>query len=129
MLVMLEPTLLFSIGEFVADINLVLKIFVLLTIISFVKNHLGKGFISIVIILAVSWFVLFDYWKFFGGIYLIYMMLMFGVSGVLVDFFFVGGMGRGKEVPDVSGKEVHARRAQMGLAQKALMRFRRPPGR
>jgi len=93
---------LLSVGEFFSDMMLVLKIFVLLAIISFVLMHLGKGPLSIVLILGISWFVLFDYFWFFGGIYTLMMLLTFGVAGILVDFFFVfpGFAAGGGQTPE-----------------------------
>jgi len=93
---------LLSVGEFFSDMMLVLKIFVLLAIISFVLMHLGKGPLSIVLILGISWFVLFDYFWFFGGVYMLLMLLTFGVAGILVDFFFVfpGFAGGGGQTPE-----------------------------
>ncbi|MCD6434221.1 MAG: hypothetical protein J7L14_01260 [Candidatus Diapherotrites archaeon] len=79
----------FILTEMVADFSLVLKIFLLMTIISFVKNHIGMGKLGIVITVVISWFVLFDYWKFFGGIFVFYLLLAFGTSSLLIDFFFV----------------------------------------
>ena len=93
---------LLSFGEFFGDMMLVLKIFVLMTIISFVVMNLGKGPLSIILIIGISWFVLFDYWYFFGGVYVLMMTLMFGVAGILVDFFFVfpGFMGGGGQTQE-----------------------------
>ncbi len=73
------------------DFNIVIKIFVLLTIISFLKNHLGTGALSVALMLGFSWFVFFEAWAFFGGIYILYMLLAMGVSGIIIDFFFVSG--------------------------------------
>lgn len=76
------------------DLQLVLKIFVLITIVNFVRNHV-QGPLSIAIIIGVAWFVLFDFWWFFGGIYVLYTLLMLGISGIMIDFFFTRGMGGG----------------------------------
>ncbi len=80
-------------GELFADLNLALKIFALLTIVSFVWAHLGKSPLSVALIVGFGWFVLFDYWKFFGGIFVLYTLLTLGISGILIDFFFVSQMG------------------------------------
>jgi hypothetical protein len=87
-------------SELQSDLILALKIFVLLTIISFVMQHVGKGPLGILLILGVSWFVIFDYFLFFGGMYVLYVMLTFGVTSILIDFFFVNpGSGGGGEDP------------------------------
>ena len=118
---------LFSLTETVADLTLALKIFVLLSIISFVWNHLGNTPFSIVIILGVSWFVLFDYWKFFGGVYLLYVLLTMGISGILVDFFFVSQMGGGGEAKPVdSAVDLAVRQQQLQRAKQMHAAQARP---
>jgi hypothetical protein len=100
------------IGEMFNDLNLALKIFALLTIISFVLTHLGKGPLAYALIGGISVFVLLDFWVFFGGIFILYTLLTLGISGVLVDFFFVSNMGGGgkSEHPDMDSTE-YAKRA------------------
>lgn len=80
---------LLSITEFFSDMVMVLKIFVLLTIISWVVMHLGKGPLAIVLIIGISWFVLFDMFWLFGGTYVLMMLLTLGVAGIFIDMFFV----------------------------------------
>ena len=82
------PFLLFLDG-LLGDMTLVLKIFVLLTIVSYVTQHLGKGPIAILIIVVLSYFIIFDYFIYFGGIYILYMLVMFGISQLLMDFFIL----------------------------------------
>ena len=81
---------LLSIGEFFSDMVFVLKIFVLLTIISWVIMHLGKGPLSIVLIIGISWFVLFDAFWLFGGTYVLMMLLTLGIAGI----FSQGGVNQ-----------------------------------
>ena len=126
-------TLLF-IADLVSDANIVLKIFVLLTIASFFLNHLGKGPISIVLIVGVSYFVLFDLWALFGGIYIIWMLLLFGIAGVVIDFFFVGAFSpqqqEGMESPMSSGADLMKRQAAVDAARRnATANVRRGFGR
>ncbi len=126
-----EATALFSFGELFADFNFVLKIFVLLSIISFIKNHLGTGPLAIILILGIGYFVFFEAWVFFGGIYVLYMLLALGVSGILIDFFFVsGGPAGGKPEeagqqlsPVSSGADIARRQAQMKAAHQAQARL------
>ena len=133
MLSLMLPFLLFS--EIFADATIVLKIFVLLTIISFFINHLGKTPISIALIVGVSYFILFDLWVLFGGIYVIWMLLMFGVAGIVIDFFFVGAFSPSqqgeREKPISSGHDVSKRQEAMHASQHAMAarqaaRFRGP---
>ena len=114
------PLLLFT--ELFSDAGLVLKIFVLLTIISFFINHLGKTPVSIVLIVGVSYFVLFDLWVLFGGIYIIWMLLVFGVSGIIIDFFFVGAFSgqQGQEAPVSSGHDLLKRQEAMHAARRSM---------
>lgn len=101
------------------DFNLVLKIFVLIAIISFVLSHLGKNKVTIVLIGIISIFIFSDYWKFFGGIYLLYMLFVLGIAGVFIDFFFVSGMGGGETSPVDSGRDIINRQKEILRRQKA----------
>jgi hypothetical protein len=107
----LSMNLLF-IGELGSDMVFVLKIFTLLAIFSFITQHMGKGAISVIIMLIISWFVIFDYFAFFGGIYVLYMMMALGFSGTIIDFFFVSQQsGGGEKHPGApnAGKDVISR--------------------
>jgi len=77
------------VAEFFSDMILALKIFVLLTIISWVVMHLGKGPLAIALIVGLSWFILFDAFWFFGGVYVLMTLLMLGFAGIFIDLFFV----------------------------------------
>jgi len=92
----LSPLFIFNIIPFFlflddlfSDMTLVLKIFVLLTIVSYVTQHLGKGPIALIVIAALSWFIIFDYFYIFGGIYVLYMLVMFGATQIMMDFFIL----------------------------------------
>lgn len=115
---------LFSLTEIWNDFQLIIKIFVLMTIISFVRNHLGTGPLSWVVIGGFFFFIFGDLWKLFGTIYVMYMLLVFGVAAIFIDFFFVtGGFGGGKqESPVSSGADLLKRRAMMGRMQAARPR-------
>lgn len=116
---------LFGIGEMLSDFNFMLKVFVLMAIVSFVKNHIGTGPVSWIVILGFAAFIFGNLWKFFGGIYVIYMLLVFGISGVLIDFFFMRGTGAsgaeqgGIEQPISSGADV-AKRAAANQARRPM---------
>ncbi|MCX6800820.1 MAG: hypothetical protein NTZ73_01375 [Candidatus Diapherotrites archaeon] len=140
---MFEPTMLalpvslfiLSFGELAIDLNIVLKIFVMMTIISYITQHLGRGPLAVLLILGISWFVLFDYWKFFGGIYVLYVLVTFGAASILIDFFFVsggqqppqgmeqeqaeGGISHGLDFQKRNATFVHARQS---VAQNMLRR-------
>ena len=115
--------------ELFNDFNLIIKIFVLMTLVSWVKNHVGTGPMSWILVGGMGYFILFDGWKIFGPIYVLYMLLMFGVSGVIIDFFFVGGGSggggeqKGMESPVSSGVDIQRR-----MASQAAQKMRRPGG-
>ncbi|MBU0636529.1 hypothetical protein KKE06_05890 [Candidatus Micrarchaeota archaeon] len=107
--------------EFFSDFNLILKIFVLLMIISFVYNHLGKGPMAWIIMIALVYFVLLDGWAFFGPVYILYMLLAMGFAGFLVDFFFMSQPLRQKQQPGGSG-------ADMGIGPTSMDARQQSPG-
>ena len=74
--------------ELFGDMNFVLKIFVLMTIFSYVTQHLGKGPIAIIIVLVLSWMI-FTNFAIFGSVYVLYMLVLFGITQILMDFFIL----------------------------------------
>ena len=114
--------------ELFSDINLIIKIFVMMTIVSWVKNHLGTGPLALILIGGMGYFILFDGWALFGPIYVLYMLLMFGISAVVIDFFFVGGGGspekEGMESPVSSGADIAKRMASQKAANPAQRMIR-----
>ena len=125
----LIPTMfaLLSIGEFFSDMVLVLKIFVLLTIISWVVMHLGKGPLAIVLIIGISWFVLFDAFWLFGGTYVLMMLLTLGVAGIFIDLFFVfPGFAAIGGKP--GGLPAEAKMSSQGGVNQRMNLFRQKPG-
>jgi hypothetical protein len=108
--------------ELQSDLTLALKIFVLLTIISFIMQHVGKGPLAIILILGISWFVIFDYFLFFGGMYVLYVMLTFGVTSIIIDFFFINpGAGGGEPPTDIShGIDFAQRQATFNQARQSV---------
>lgn len=118
---------LFSFMEFFSDMILVLKIFMLLTIISFVWQHVGRGPVSIVIILGLSWIVLLSPWAWFFEItYVVMTLLMFGVGGIIIDFVFAfpgigaGGGGGQMESQVGSGKDLSDRNKRFSQGREKL---------
>ncbi|MDD4251324.1 MAG: hypothetical protein PHX27_04000 [Candidatus ainarchaeum sp.] len=98
------------IGEIFADLNLVLKILVLLAIFGYVTQHLGKGPLAILIIVGMGYFIIFDYWKFFGGVYVLYMLIVMGIGGIVIDFLFITPGAQGKnEGPISHGRDFTSR--------------------
>ncbi|MFH1255680.1 MAG: hypothetical protein V1494_00135 [Candidatus Diapherotrites archaeon] len=120
---------LFSIMEFAGDFNLVLKILVLLTIANFSLTHLGKGPMSWIVIIGFAYFVLFsNLWLLFGGVYLLYMLLMFGFGHILIDFFFISAGSGPKpeeemESPVSHGVDLAKRQNQLAHARSFAQKF------
>jgi hypothetical protein len=115
--------------ELFGDMNFVLKIFVLMTIFSYVTQHLGKGPIAIIIVLVMSWMI-FSNFAIFGSIYVLYMLVLFGVTQILMDFFILApqammeqNMQKGGEVANQpNSKDMQDRQRQMvQMRQRAGM--------
>src|SRR3989344_3119019 len=97
--------------EFLSDINFIIKVFAALTLASWIRNHLGNSPLTWIIMMGLGYFILFDLWALFGPFYLIYLLLMFGVSGIIIDFFFIGAGSppegsEGMESPVSSGVDI-----------------------
>ncbi len=110
------------IGEFVDDMLFVLKIFVLMTIVSYVYMHLGKGPLAIVVIVGFVYFMLFSPFTWlFEGAYVLMMLFMLGFAGIFIDLFFVfpgfaaGGVG-----------EPEAKMSSQGGVNQRMKMFHRP---
>lgn len=128
----MDTTLLFF-TELFSDFNLIIKIFVFMTLVNWVRNHMGTGAVSWILIGGLGYFILLDGWAIFGPIYILYTLLMFGVSSIIIDFFFVGaGSPQPVEVegleesPVSSGVDIMNRMHQQHRA--AQMGMRRPGG-
>lgn len=92
-----------------------------MTIYSWVRNHIQNTALGLVIFFAITFFVVFDMWLLFGGIYIFWMLLMFGISQILIDFFFITpASGGGKDSPVSSGGDIAARQRQMAGKQKTF---------
>lgn len=111
-----------------SDMTIVLKIFVIMSIASYVIQHLGKGPLAIMAIAVISYLVIFDYFYIFGGIYILYMLALLGGVQLMMDFFIVGpqmlgggGAPHGEMPEEMNGLEFKER-------QKHLMHMRRGAG-
>lgn len=121
----LLPPALF-IEDLVGDLTLVLKIFVLMAVFAYVTGHLGKGPLAIFVFALIAWLVIFDYFAIFGSVYILYMLLALGLTGVLIDFAFITPgpvpKAEGTGEPISSGKDYTERQAHY---QALLNRGRR----
>ncbi len=97
---------LFQITSFFFDINMLLKVVGMLFIYSFVRSHVQHPILSLVLIIGLCAFLLFDFWTIFGSALILYLLAIFGVLHILVDLSFmhaftkplfnIGGMFAGK---------------------------------
>ncbi|MFH0714533.1 MAG: hypothetical protein V1847_02540 [Candidatus Diapherotrites archaeon] len=120
--------------SFVGDWMFIIQIFLLLTIMSFVLNHLGKGPLSVITIGVTAFFVFFIIPALSYAVFIIYILLFAGVSSVLIDFFFITagqqpqkGQG-GFEEPDVDGMDIKERREAMEKARHGAHAAQRSAG-
>lgn len=97
---------------FFSDIDLILKIVGLLFIISFVRNHIPNPLVSTLLILGLSVFLLFDFWSIFGSALFLYILVSFGVVGILVDLGFLGGFSKEGKQHEMQEREMQEREMQ-----------------
>lgn len=80
---------LFGLSEFFTDFTFILKIFVLIAIISFVSQNIQNKTLKLLLTIFMIYFVLIANWSVFGTMWIIYTIIGLGVSGIIVDTFFV----------------------------------------
>ena len=128
----IQPYLLFfdMAGDLFGDMTIVLKIFVLLTIVSYVTQHFGKGPLALIAIAVISYFVIFDYFIIFGGVYILYMLVLFGVSQLLMDFFILAPQAAMEQHMTGGGGEVENQPNSKDVQdrQRQLLEMRRRAG-
>ena len=76
---------LFTIKELWTWIDLSLRLIAFLFIYSFFRNRLGSGLLSLLLTVVVSYFVLWEYWWFFSSTFIIYILMILGITNVLFD--------------------------------------------
>lgn len=95
-----------------SDFSLVIQIFILLTMMSFVFQHYGKNGWSYVLILILSYLIFFVIPGLSFGIFMLQLLLTAGISSIIVDFFFVtqshGAMQQGKKPAHGAGQQAAA---------------------
>ncbi len=111
---------LFQIGNIFGDFEIILKIVGLLFIYSFVKSHIQHPVLSLVLIVGLSGFLLFDVWKIFGSALILYLIVIYGFAHILVDLSFLNAFGGHEHVDShqtQGRKELHhqARRMLFGM--------------
>ncbi|MBR9707265.1 MAG: hypothetical protein GOV15_02410 [Candidatus Diapherotrites archaeon] len=92
-----------GLGGTFKELELGLKIVMLLTIIGFVRSHVQDPTVSVILIVIFAYLILIQNWAWLGPFYVFYMLIMFGLAGVIGDFFFVSQTVR-----------EHGAQAQMG---------------
>jgi uncharacterized membrane-anchored protein YitT (DUF2179 family) len=116
---------------FLQDMDFILQLFLILTIIAFIRRRVTHNTLALVLISVVVIGMIFLFWPIFRVGYILYTLLAVGVAGIFVDFFFIsaGGsaeemMGKKMETHGTPGATEHAARNQ--LVRKMGPR---PPGR
>ena len=64
---------------------LAIKIVVLLFIIQFVLERFGNSWFATLLVFVLGYVVLFQAWSIFGPIMIIYMLIIFGFTGLAMD--------------------------------------------
>ena len=120
----------------ISDVDLILKIFVMLTIISFVKNHIEDQRLAVIVMAIMGYAILFDLWRLFLPFYGLYMLFAFGVMGIFVDLFFAHGVlpspqqqMQGQEAGENQESGAQEMQHRMHLLHKAQRSFFRHPPR
>jgi hypothetical protein len=124
-LIGIMPPIMF-LDDLLGDMTLVLKIFVLMTIVSYVTQHLGKGPLAILVIVVLSWLIIFDYFYLFGGIYVLYMLVLFGATQLLMDFFILAPQAAMEQ--QMGGVENQPNGMDMRERQHKMMAMRQRAG-
>lgn len=75
----------FAVKELWTWIDLSVRLIIFLFILSFFRSRLGSGLISLLLTVIVSYFVLWEYWWFFSTPFIIYILMILGVTSVLFD--------------------------------------------
>ncbi|MFH0905962.1 MAG: hypothetical protein V1824_01330 [archaeon] len=75
--------------SFFSDFQFILKIFFFVAIIAFFKKRITNNILVLFLIAIASILLIFFYWPIFGTVYVFYTLLTLGISGILVDMFFV----------------------------------------
>jgi len=120
----------FTVLGFFDDFNFVLKIFFVLTIITFIRQKVTHNTLALVLITLAVVAMVFLFWPLFRVAYLIYVLLAIGVAGILVDFFFISAGGSAEEMMgkkmDTHGTPGAMENARTNIARQ---RMRGKPGR
>jgi uncharacterized membrane protein len=118
---------LFQLGNFFADLDLILKVTGLLLLMSFVRTHVQNAMLATLITIGLAGFLLFDGWGIFGTGLVVYLAITFGVVGILVDIFFFGGiMHRDPEEVHMEKQRAQAAQQHRGMSaqEQAMLRAR-----
>ncbi|NCP72237.1 hypothetical protein GW835_02485 [archaeon] len=117
--------------NFLNDFDLILQLFLILTIIAFIRRRVTHNTLALFLISVTVIAMIFLFWPVFKIGYIFYILLSVGVAGIFVDFFFIsaGGsaeemMGKKMETHGTPGATEHAARNQLVKKMGG-----RPPGR
>ena len=109
----------YQLGSIFSDFEIIMKIAGLLFIVSFVRQHIQHPILSVLVILGLSAFLLFDFWKIFGSALFLYILVSFGVLHILVDLSFLGAFHAKPSKEDMERAQNEQRRAQKAQEEYA----------
>ena len=72
-------------GSTIDLLILAVKIVVLLFIIQFVRERFGNSWFATALVFVLGYIVLFQAWAIFGPIMIVYMLIVFGFTGLAMD--------------------------------------------
>jgi hypothetical protein len=84
--------------NFFQDFDFILQLFLILTIIAFIKRRVTHNTLALVMISIGVIVMIFLFWPIFKTGYILYILLSVGVAGIFVDFFFISAGGSAEEM-------------------------------
>jgi hypothetical protein len=100
------------------------QIVTLLFVIGWIRSHIGGGTIATVVMLIIGYFIFFQMWWMFGPLTILYLAVMFGVAGIIMDIAFSKGYLFGEEgrPPHEGALNNPVQGAQRGILYRNYMR-------
>ena len=109
--------LLFSFTELFSDFSFIIKLFLLVTILGFLNQHIENKILKVIVALFMGYIMLIVNWSTFVTMYVIYAVLGMGISSMFVDYFFMS-QGSQHEALANAQKNLHqAKNMSAGLPE------------
>jgi len=100
------------------------KLVVLLFIVQFVRNRFSGGPIVTVLVLVIGYIFLFQMWPLFGSMMLVYLLIFFGFSMLVMDLAIAKPWARGGAGGEEEGEHMSGKQYQEETAKRQAMRGR-----